>query len=247
VYTKVALVKFEPPTKRRTKRWLLQDIGLGYLSGVSAYPDELTLMKRKEDLFKNQLALDRGKQGLDPIPVAKWKPEVAVRLVIDTDDYPVGLGGEHSKALTSKGFQAAAPALQSLSKRVIRLASSESSGGGGAGLYHKPVLHVDELGLTSDKYLELNDTVGSLPLKLSYSPMAASRHRLMTHFESALSSQKELGFADSDIDDVRRLISDTSVHIVTKLNNIYVDIINIHALTASILIVVYYKCVIPYP
>jgi hypothetical protein len=74
------------------------------------------------------------------------------------------------------------------------------------GLFHKPVLHVDEIGLTSDKYLPLNDTVGSLPLKLTFSPMAPGRLRLMSHFAQSLESQKELGFSDSDIDDVRRLV-----------------------------------------
>jgi hypothetical protein len=74
-------------------------------------------------------------------------------------------------------------------------------------LYHVPVLHVDEIGLTSDKYLPLNATVGSLPLKLTFSPMAPGRLRLMGHFAQSLESQKELGFSDSDIDDVRRLVS----------------------------------------
>jgi hypothetical protein len=37
----------------------------------------------------------------------------------------------------------------------------------------------------------------------------------MAHFGSALESQKDLGFADTDIDDVRRLISDTSVYLLT--------------------------------
>mmetsp|Transcript_46588 Transcript_46588/g.105275 ORF Transcript_46588/g.105275 Transcript_46588/m.105275 type:complete len:389 (-) Transcript_46588:521-1687(-) len=98
-----------------------------------------------------------------------------------------------------------------MSSRLVQLGPRSGSGGG---LFHKPLLHVDELGLTSDKYLGLNESTGSLPLKLSFSPMAPARHRLMSHFQQALESQKDLGFADSDIDDVRRLISDTSVYLL---------------------------------
>lgn len=37
--------------------------------------------------------------------------------------------------------------------------------------YYKPPIHVDEIGLTSDKYIPLNDTVRQLPLRISYAPM----------------------------------------------------------------------------
>ena len=43
----------------------------------------------------------------------------------------------------------------------------------------------NQMGLTSDKYLPLNASVGSLPLQLSFSPMAPSRFRLMSHFQHA--------------------------------------------------------------
>ena len=47
------------------------------------------------------------------------------------------------------------------------------------------------------------------------SPMSPARHRMMNHFQAALEGQKEFGFADSDIDDVRRLVSDTSIYLLT--------------------------------
>ena len=37
---------------------------------------------------------------------------------------------------------------------------------------YQPALHADEIGLTSDKYVPLNDTVSFLPMKISYAPMS---------------------------------------------------------------------------
>ncbi len=38
--------------------------------------------------------------------------------------------------------------------------------------FYKPSLFVDEIGLTSDKYIHLNETVQTLPLKISIGPMS---------------------------------------------------------------------------
>ena len=51
---------------------------------------------------------------------------------------------------------------------------------------YKPPLHADEIGLTSDKYITLNETVSWLPLKISYAPMALQRWLLMTTMEDSL-------------------------------------------------------------
>ena len=56
---------------------------------------------------------------------------------------------------------------QSLVGGLINQLPSAATATRPPGMYYLPVLHVDELGLTSDKYLELNDTVASLPLQLS--------------------------------------------------------------------------------
>lgn len=37
---------------------------------------------------------------------------------------------------------------------------------------YKPVVYVDEIGLTSDKYIPLNDTIQMLPLKISFGPLS---------------------------------------------------------------------------
>ncbi|CAN0372993.1 unnamed protein product [Discosporangium mesarthrocarpum] len=80
---------------------------------------------------------------------------------------------------------------------------------------YKPIIHVDEIGLTSDKYIPLNETVSSLPLRVTVESMSLERWLLMQRMEQSLQQQKEvLGFQDSDVDDVRRLISDTNVYLL---------------------------------
>lgn len=44
---------------------------------------------------------------------------------------------------------------------------------------YKPIVHVDEIGLTSDKYVPLNKTLSSLPLKVTIEPMSMQRWQLM--------------------------------------------------------------------
>ena len=84
-------------------------------------------------------------------------------------------------------------------------------------------MHVDEIGLTSDKYIPLNDTISALPLRIGFhsnfgkgntssgSSLSPVRYRLLNHLSHALESQRELGFEQSDIDDLRRLIAETNV------------------------------------
>jgi hypothetical protein len=66
---------------------------------------------------------------------------------------------------------------------------------------YKPPLHVDEIGLTSDKYVPLNNT-------------ALQRFLLMSVIEESLKTQSGMGFTAQDMDDVRRLISDTSLYLL---------------------------------
>jgi hypothetical protein len=42
--------------------------------------------------------------------------------------------------------------------------------------FYRPPIHADEIGLTSDKYIPLNETVTHLPLLLSYEPMSMQVH-----------------------------------------------------------------------
>lgn len=77
--------------------------------------------------------------------------------------------------------------------------------------FYFPSMYVDETGLTSDKYIHLNETVEALPLQISIGPMSSQRWLLMAILEEALSTQKSLGFSDKDIDDIRRMITETSL------------------------------------
>ncbi|GAX23009.1 hypothetical protein FisN_15Hh093 [Fistulifera solaris] len=134
-----------------------------------------------------------------------WKPEVAIKLVNEDESYPQDLA--HASGMP-----------------IVRLQKSKDHP---TGLAFAPVLHVDEIGLTSEKYIPLNETVTSLPLRVSFDRsdidhkpkastataggMSPARWRLLSHFGEALEAQKELGFQQEDIDDVRRLIADTNV------------------------------------
>ena len=161
-----------------------------------------------------------------------WKPEVSIKYVIDGETYPISL-------IHASGMEVT---------RVSKTNRSHPSG-----YAHLPALHVDEIGLTSEKYIPVNDTITSLPLRISFDrsdgdPFAASklqespgspgqdlnkkhkiknkskkkttatsggispaRWRLLSHLSRSFESQKEMGFEQSDIDDLRRMIADTNI------------------------------------
>lgn len=118
--------------------------------------------------------------------VAKWKPEAAVRIVAEFREWP--------NVMPMNGMQ-----------RI-----KERLPGGGKVEFYAPPTYADEIGLTSDKYVSLNATLDTLPLKLTFAPMSFSRWQLIARMEEGLrNQQRDLGFSDNDIDDVRRLIADT--------------------------------------
>ena len=71
-------------------------------------------------------------------------------------------------------------------------------------LQYKPSLFVDEIGLTTDKYIPLNSSVSSLPLHVSFGPLSVQRYLLIAQLEESLRAQTELGFTEKDLDEVRR-------------------------------------------
>lgn len=136
-----------------------------------------------------------------------WKPEVAVKYLIDTDSYPYDIA--HVSGMS-----------------FVQVPKSQKHP---VGIAHTPALHVDEIGLTSEKYVPVNNTVTSLPLHITFDRsdikdkhhahattataggISPARWRLLSHLSQSIESQKELGFEQSDIDDLRRLIADTNV------------------------------------
>lgn len=125
-----------------------------------------------------------------------WKPEVAIKYLIDEESYPMHLA--HVSGMD-----------------MVRVQKQK---GHPAGIAHIPALHVDEIGMTSDKYIPLNETVSSLPLRISFDRsdikdeqnihattataggISPARWRLLNHLSKSFESQRELGFEQSDID-----------------------------------------------
>ena len=146
----------------------------------------------------------------DGIGYPFWKPEVSVKLVSEDLAYPDELIGRSGMEVVQ-----------------LRRQSAEHP----SGYAYLPGLRVDEIGLTSEKYIALNETVTALPLRISFDRndvlsneepskgsgsvsqggLSPARWRLLSHFSEALESQRELGFEQSDIDDLRRLIAETNV------------------------------------
>ena len=148
-----------------------------------------------------QLAQQHKKEG---VTYPYWKPEVRIHLIQEEDGYPMDYANR-------VGFE------------VVRLAKG-GDGQHSSGYAYLPSVHVDEIGLTSDKYIPLNETVTALPLRIGFHSgmetgeetqsregITPARYRLLNHLSSALESQAEMGFEQSDIDDLRRLIAETNV------------------------------------
>jgi hypothetical protein len=134
-----------------------------------------------------------------------WKPEVSIKYVNDESKYPMDYAGLSGMPMVQVRREANHP----------------------TGIAFMPALHVDEIGLTSEKYIPVNETLTSLPLRISFDRsdmehhttsttataggISPARWRLLSHLSQAIEAQKQLGFEQSDIDDVRRLIADTNV------------------------------------
>jgi hypothetical protein len=140
-----------------------------------------------------------------------WKPQVSIKYINDNVLYPVdymGMSGMNLVQLDRKTQQHP------------------------TGIAIMPAMHVDEIGLTSEKYIPVNQTLTTLPLRITFDrsdmehkvsgssgmtegSMSPARWRLLSHLSQAIENQKQLGFEQSDIDDLRRLIADTNVTLLT--------------------------------
>jgi len=230
---RVGMIKYDAPHHvPKPTRMLYRDLThlLRKYLPFSAPPSEQhppwDMSKSKPAEHETYASAKRMKE--DGVGYPYWKPEVAVKFVGDDSSYPIDMVGR-------SGME------------VIQLQRGQSTRDHPSGYAYLPGLHVDEIGLTSEKYVPVNETVEALPLRVTFdrndvraeesdsssssAPSSASssgsssgvshgslspaRWRLLSHFSSALESQREMGFDESDIDDVRRLIADTNVALLT--------------------------------
>lgn len=203
----VDLIKFDEPHHIvKPKRYLYKDIVyiirryiLRVVDKDEVEPWNMSVTA-PEDFRTYEMAL-KMKESKAGYPY--WKPEVACKLVSEEAEYPLDYVGYSQMDVI----------------QVDRKMRKEFE----SGYAYLPGLYVDEMGLTSDKYIPLNKTVTALPLKFSFDSSGANgdddtsgglspgRWRLLKHLTKSLDGNKELGFEQSDIDDVKRLVADTNV------------------------------------
>ena len=208
----VDLVKYDAPDHIKAPGrilyhdvvWLLRRHVTG---GATEYPPWDMAHAKAEEYRTFQSSREMKEKG-SGYPF--WKPQVSIKYVNDNVLYPLEYC--ETSGMNIVRF-----------RQVTRLTQRDHPTGYGM----MPALHVDEMGLTSEKYIPINETITTLPLRLSFDRsdmeddqvrrtataggMSPARWRLMTHLSRAIESQKELGFEQSDIDDLRRLIADTNV------------------------------------
>lgn len=172
----VPLVKYDEPLPRKPTRILIYDILYLYQRYIQrSIPSTVSppwdIMKAtttenairatseksggKDDYILYQKTLQDKRAG---ITYPYFKPEVAIKIVSDTTVYPLPI------------------ALQT-GLDVAQLQGRTTTYG------YLPSLYVDEIGLTSEKYLHLNHTVTDVPLRISLDTLSPQRHRLMTVLE----------------------------------------------------------------
>ncbi|CAJ1931806.1 unnamed protein product [Cylindrotheca closterium] len=207
---KVGLVKHDEPNHiTKPKRILLDDlvycVRKYILQDKSQKYPPWDMEHAQPEYYETYSTAQRMKAKHQGYPF--FKPEVAIKYLIDEDSYPMNLAHVSGMELVRVGKSQMHPST----------------------VAHIPALHVDEIGLTSEKYIPLNQTISSLPLRVSFDRsdmeeddyihrstataggISPARWRLLSHLSQAIESQKEFGFDQSDIDDLRRLIADTNV------------------------------------
>mmetsp|Transcript_11259 Transcript_11259/g.42021 ORF Transcript_11259/g.42021 Transcript_11259/m.42021 type:complete len:618 (-) Transcript_11259:109-1962(-) len=189
LYSVVPLVRKMEASKRPPKRRLLCDVpALWFLVEASELEYCRTEYLQLSEKHERRL-LQLAEVGSMPLE-AKWVPEVGIKLLSEFQAYDVEDLPEVEMVLP-----------------VARNLDPQDK----ARFVYQPLMHADEVGLTSDKYGSLNKTTSQLPLKLTVGHLSLARFRLMHLMSDTLSGQKDMGFGDQDIDDVRRLVADTSV------------------------------------
>jgi hypothetical protein len=167
----VPLVKFDEPVPRKPTRILINDILYLYQRYVQqtipptvsppwdllkAASDSNAGRKVTNEYLLYQKTLQDKRAG---VTYPYFKPEVAIKIVSDTTVYPLPI------------------ALHTGLDVVQRQGGTNNYG-------YLPSLYVDEIGLTSEKYLHLNHTITDVPLRITLDTLSPQRHRLMSVLES---------------------------------------------------------------
>ncbi|KAL4235053.1 Cleft lip and palate associated transmembrane protein 1 [Mactra antiquata] len=73
-----------------------------------------------------------------------------------------------------------------------------------------PIVFIDQLGFRIKDLLEVNKTVETLPLTITYSPISVGKLRMWTNMLESIKMLHSLGFTEKDSDEVKGIFSDTN-------------------------------------
>jgi len=143
----------------------------------------------------------------------EYKPAAKTRYLFDTETTKSGTAPDTTPPAVLPHFipEHSVNVIPDGNSYPPQLASSLSVKRTAGAYIHVPTVYMNNLVQTSDGFVPLIDDP---PLTLSItvtSNTSPARHRLMHHLSSTLAAQEDWGFAPEDIDDIRRLITDTSI------------------------------------
>ncbi len=142
--------------------------------------------------------------------VSYWKPEMAIRIVTDWTRFPL----QQVPPLVYKHAQIRKLGASSYKVRGVEFYTTTTIIINASLLQYLPVMYVDEMGLTSDKYVPLNRSITHLPLKISFEPISLAKWQFMLILEDAFTQQRALGIGEEDLDDIRNMITDTNPYLL---------------------------------
>eukprot|EP00038_Savillea_parva_P010335 m.189607 g.189607 ORF g.189607 m.189607 type:complete len:752 (-) comp17772_c0_seq1:108-2363(-) len=144
-------------------------------------------------------------------PVTHWKRRLDITLVQDFELYSMGSNGnmpgifiefsKHHKHLLNRFYKAFVPP------------ESDDEDGEERQIQYAPWLEVDEFSLVT-KYLQPLSTDESRPdpqLDIRITGVSRLRHQVKKQMEGSSNLLQQLGFSEYDLDDVKQLVSETSL------------------------------------
>ena len=137
-----------------------------------------------------------------------WTPSLSFRIVADWTSYP----------------ENQVPPLIAYKMRV-------------KGYHYLPFTFVDSVGLTSDKYIPLNNTVTTLPLEITFEPSGVGRWQLGLQMEESFKIlHQSMGARDKESDEMRSLITEThpTLLVVTLIVTLFHTLFDVLAFKSDI-------------